>query len=198
MFSFAGFGILACVVLPTPDGAIDSVAEYQQCIGLYALGVESAPAPTPTTTTVTVTTDDHSWFAFAPALMPVSAKAPVSGQWRTVLPAARITWTLEREAERVLPPPPPATVYSIPLAPSVPVIEVVPETQYGVWRSTLPAIRWELSGSVGDPDEDLLIMVLAAGLDRAPTLQRTYLVDRRVVEEEWRRAFLAALQRPFT
>lgn len=141
----------------------------------------STPAPAPVAVVAEAAPDQHSWFDFAPALLPVAAQAPVSGQWRSVIPAVRITWSLEREAERALPPP---AIYSIPLAPTVPVIEVVPDTQYGVWRSTLPAARLAISGLIGDPDEDLLAMVLAAGLNRAPP-RKTYLVDRRAIEDEW-------------
>lgn len=61
LFSLFGFNHPPAVVLPDPDGALDSVEEYEQVAYLYAL--EPAPAP-------------------APAAEEVAAARPGLGIWR--------------------------------------------------------------------------------------------------------------------
>lgn len=190
MFSFAGFGMLACVVLPTPDGAIDSVAEYQQCIGLYALGVESAPAPTPApSTTVTVESDDHSWFEFSPALLPIGHRAPVAGRLVATLPPLVFRGQLViHEPARALVPfelPP----LRIPVRVARP--EPGPQRILGVMRGVLPSLAWRPARVlIEDPDEELLV---ALALEMPPRAQRVILVDQRANDERWLEVVAALL-----
>lgn len=192
LFSFCGFGIMAAVVLPNPDGALDSVGEFQQTMGLYPL--DSATTPAPVATVTVSTSDDHSWFAFNPTLLPIASRAPLSGRWVSVLSAPRARFEI-----RVGAPPPPREQAARPWAPLVVRVPLapLPETPspvpalLGVSRVLAQPVRATFSGRIEDPDEALLLAI--AG-QLQPRIQPVYLVDRRVAEEEFRLALIAALE----
>lgn len=194
LFSFCGFGIMAAVVLPNPDGALDSVGEFQQTMGLYPLDSATTPTPTPAAAVTVSTSDDHSWFAFNPTLLPIAARAPLSGRWVSVLSAPRVRFEV-----RVGAPPPPRErpartwaplVVRVPLAPVAETPLPVPAL-LGVSRVAVEPARATFTGWIEDPDEALLLAIAGQLQSR---VQPVYLVDRRVAEEEFRLALLAALE----
>lgn len=173
--SVLAVGAVFNVVYPIGT-AIDEAAEYEQCAYCYAGGFSSTPAPAPTP--AATASDDHSWFAVAPSLLSLPARYPVTGRWTDELPPLQAFFRVEVDALPV--------VVAIPELPArvveVPTVRAKPARVLGVWRDTLPGIVASFTGNIEDPDEPLYLMV--AELMSRPE-PRNYLVDRRVIEDEW-------------